>query len=509
MYIRSCSGYLEPTSVDFVPRLSQDCNRLEYIVTLCEALKESARTLLETHKNAFEPIVSKLSKGIATLPDELLAHVFKFATLDEHEGTRHAMMLSHVSQRFRRIAVEDRSLWSTLFAWYDTTKEGVQNCISRAGDDTDLHVVLNRRYDLELSSCSEFIDQCSAEASRWKSLTLICDWEEWETETIGYTLKDLMGECELGLSRLHELCLIERRRRKVRQLPWLTSDAFFYDEGSWTVPNVRVLRCSGYIPPQSLPFESLTRFTLYLFLISDNAVDQLMHLCTFLSGAGNLEEMDLELIDEANDNDELTTDDSDTISLPSLTTFRLSFQRFYSQQSLRQILEPFLKTLEMPILNNFSLSTDLSEVPAYLIPDPAAHPHISTLILEAPRFSRAKKITPKEIHFDSLAIPIDKIPNVSSLSITTTLGRVKFQRGQLFQRRFQPVQAHGASRLRVLTLESCRNLDVCYLPDLIISLKDVGAWDGLERVEIRSCGSLEYDAVAKVFEKEKKCFSMS
>ncbi len=156
-----------------VSQLSRDLHRLQYIVQLSSALQTSASKLLAQHESLLGTVVPKLSRGIASLPDELLALVFKHATQHAQEGTRHALWLSHVSSRFRRIALGDRSLWSTQFLWYDMTDEGnIDDCICRSGEDDDLHIVVNYNEELDFSTARDFLDCCIPFASRWKSFAL-------------------------------------------------------------------------------------------------------------------------------------------------------------------------------------------------------------------------------------------------------------------------------------------------------------------------------------------------
>jgi len=114
---------LAEVAADTISGLAGDQHRLEYIIQLSKALTASASELLKIYERRLEPLVSKLSKGLASLPDDILKLIFKFSTLHNEEGTRHAFWLSHVSHKFRRVVLEDRSLWSTQFLGYDSTEE--------------------------------------------------------------------------------------------------------------------------------------------------------------------------------------------------------------------------------------------------------------------------------------------------------------------------------------------------------------------------------------------------
>ncbi len=256
----------------------------------------SASEVLRLFERHLEVTISKQSKGFASLPDELLALIFKFATHHEQEGTRHASWLSHVSRRFRRIALGDRSLWSTQFLWYDSTKENIERCIHRSGNDSDLHIVVNDNHTIKFSPFNDCMDTCIAFSSRWRSLTLVGDWNESDSDNdLTEMLEIFIRHRHLVLPRLREIRLTQRRYEIATGEPqWYSSSAFVASR-PWVTPDLRVMRCTQYIPPPSFPFSTVTHFAFTLSLLPDHAQNQVEELFRFLASREQMTEIDLEL----------------------------------------------------------------------------------------------------------------------------------------------------------------------------------------------------------------------
>ncbi len=72
-------------------RLSQDAFHVDPMLSILKVLTETALGLQEIFDKCLKPLVSQLAKAVASLPEEPLALIFKFATLQE--GTRQAIRL--------------------------------------------------------------------------------------------------------------------------------------------------------------------------------------------------------------------------------------------------------------------------------------------------------------------------------------------------------------------------------------------------------------------------------
>jgi len=106
----------------------------------------------------------------------------------------------------------------------------------------------------------------------------------------------------------------------------------------------------------------------------------------------------------------------------------------------------------------------------------------------------------------ALKIPFEKIPQVSILDVTTCSQISLSQLRELADG--DPIHLQPSS-LREIRLHSCPNMDVGDLRQTIASLKDVGAWDTLNRVVIEKCDLLDYDSTVGVIGKERLYFTRS
>ncbi|TDL21171.1 hypothetical protein BD410DRAFT_840646 [Rickenella mellea] len=117
---------------------------------------------IRTLKRRCAPLV--LEDGIRRLPDELLAHIFEIG----HLSTRtcaYSLRASHVSSRFRQVAIRSRLLWTRLSAGY--TNDQLQTFLSRAGN-LPLDVILVKH---PCDGCT-FPSLVGPLSSRWASLTV-------------------------------------------------------------------------------------------------------------------------------------------------------------------------------------------------------------------------------------------------------------------------------------------------------------------------------------------------
>ncbi len=131
-------------SSETLARLSQDAFQVDSMMSILKALTEAALGLKKIFDKCLKPVIRQLAKAITTLPDELLALIFNSRPFKK--GTRQAIHLSHVSNRFRRVALEEHVLWSTLHS--SSKKEKLEASIARSGHNTDLHVIIhiNKHY---------------------------------------------------------------------------------------------------------------------------------------------------------------------------------------------------------------------------------------------------------------------------------------------------------------------------------------------------------------------------
>jgi len=148
--------------------------------------------------------------------------------------------------------------------------------------------------------------------------------------------------------------------------------------------------------------------------------------------------------------------------------------------------------LMAPDLEEDRSSELLAKLAHASLPDPIAHRQLTTLIYklkcEIPRVEpgvtvqRAMdRILSRRTLPRTFTIPLDKIPNIVSLTVTSVT-RTLFTRGG-------SLDPCGLRELRFL---GCEKLDGELVQETIQSLKDAGAWDTLERIVVEDCKALEY-----------------
>ncbi|KLO08286.1 hypothetical protein SCHPADRAFT_613739 [Schizopora paradoxa] len=211
-------GDLTPSEIynaETMHELASNRDQLEYIVQLIKALGSSATDLLNHYERHLDPYYAKLSRGIASLPDELLALIFKYAACSQEEGTNYAFYLSQVSRRFRRISLSDKSLWCYLFFRHNTNLQKIARSVDNCGSNCDLHIIIKDDKMVDTHLLDGFMEKCSPFASRLCSISLFGDWcDAWEYEYRYYTLAGTINQllsCPLSMPRLRELNLTQSR----------------------------------------------------------------------------------------------------------------------------------------------------------------------------------------------------------------------------------------------------------------------------------------------------------
>ncbi|TDL21199.1 hypothetical protein BD410DRAFT_307904 [Rickenella mellea] len=139
-----------------------------------KALNEAQRRLgkrLRRLRRLSKPLV--LEDGIKRLPDDVLAIIFEMGRhFNEDDPYQFAVCVSHVSHRFRSVALATPSLWTTISDSYGENQ--TREFISRSGRlDLDIKMPHN-------SSIESFLEALKDTSYRWSSLEII----EQETEDV-------------------------------------------------------------------------------------------------------------------------------------------------------------------------------------------------------------------------------------------------------------------------------------------------------------------------------------
>ncbi|KAG1742258.1 uncharacterized protein EDB91DRAFT_1128315, partial [Suillus paluster] len=185
------------------------------------------------------------------VPDEILREILRHGVQMEVDGGGSSFQktMSHVSMRWRTVAISDPSLWTRVPVCPEETLQFLQTRIHRAVDmpiDVDIHpwpTQLTRFAPHLLLPQLDTIRQC---ASLWRSLTIRCGKTEQMFSTV---LLYFMGHRTF----LPSLECVRLYGWDVQVMPW--SRALFFDErctpriSTLKVDNIKI--CTGSLDSQN------------------------------------------------------------------------------------------------------------------------------------------------------------------------------------------------------------------------------------------------------------------
>ncbi|TDL21202.1 hypothetical protein BD410DRAFT_307978 [Rickenella mellea] len=163
-----------------------------------KALNETQRRLgrrLRCLRRLSKPLV--LEDGINRLPDDVLAIIFEMTRHFNGDGQyQFAVGVSHVSRRFRTVALATPSLWTIIRDSYGENQ--IREFISRSGRlALDIKMPRNSRIE-------SFLKVVKDTSHRWSSFEIIDDSTEYIMMELGITdlprLRHLTYICEVELS---------------------------------------------------------------------------------------------------------------------------------------------------------------------------------------------------------------------------------------------------------------------------------------------------------------------
>ncbi len=475
------------------------------MIPVLRRLTESLTTLQHAFGNRLRPISSALSKGIAPLPDEILALIFEYSS-PPGEGTRQAVWLSHVSRRFRRIALSACRLWTTLHS--NAKRKELKALASYSGKETDLHIVVRR--PVGTVDTHEFLDICTPMASRWLTFTISCvldDTDGDKLETVDGAMRDVFRRYQLVLLRLREFRIRQCRSDIHTGMNSWAAERFL---PSWTTPNLNIIHCDEYIPQTSPSYAFLDSFTTSISLDTQDYPAQFGILLAFLGSEPTIKDVKLTVNILINILQPLQLA---SVLCASLTSLCLHFSSVIFPAGTGELLEPLIRSLTMPNLASFSASVEfryddlvdhddkeeesgaLHDLVRALLPDPNTHTSLTSLNINF-RVAHTEATKDWEYHISekNISIPLDRIPHVVTLSIKT-FGQLRFSRQN-------NTGSEVESSLRELRLHECEQVDEECLKGMIASLKDVGAWDKLKSFKMEHC-FWDYNDALKIIGAER------
>lgn len=464
-----------------VSELTSEWKQMHFMAQVLQSLLTSVSESLAIYSRRLEPYRNKLEKGFASLPNELVSRIFHLVvhsdSAADEDKTLRAVSLSHISRKHRRIALGDKTLWSTIRLKTNMTKEMMGWLLSRSGNTIDLDIEITFDIATDTIALRTLMDLCAPTAPRWRSLEFInFRLDNGRRAIFCHELGELM-EQQLVLPRLHELRLFD--------LGFSTHD--YANICSWDAPNLRVLNCSNHIPSPSFPITTFTTFMLELLLFPNNAALQINNLASFLSSKPNILEFLLKLeIPYVGETPVISTAVSSSIKSIAFNISGVDAEKvrkFYGPivKSWRASkLEVFQLYIDAPELGTFSGVEDFSSALPLLLPDRSHHSLLKAVLIDIGISRTIEPLLSLESKSATFNIPLDEIPYASYLEISTP-GQVTFSR-----------PGTDPSPLRGLKLFSCADLDTEGLRLAVQSLKLADVWDTLECIAIQNCKLLGY-----------------
>ncbi|KLO12554.1 hypothetical protein SCHPADRAFT_998050 [Schizopora paradoxa] len=484
-------------------RIALEACRVDSMVTTLTALLDTALDIQRSYNQCMKPFRMKYSMGLASLPDEVLLHIFRFVALSDETTRKHAVRLSHVSRKFRELVLGEHLFWVELHS--SAKKDELDAFLSRSGHDTDLHVVI--RVDPRPFDPMAFLDNCWHTAPRWKSLK-ICEHKDLDLRfTANVVLKEMDQRYNLQFQRLHKLHVDG----------WVEHGGIGNDnelrfKPTWSSPKLRILRCLNFIPLPSTSYSSLSSFATSL-LFSGRLNDKLRDLSILLSSTPTITKLELAITFVHDDGLEVL----EPFKFENVKIFRFLFPSHTIGTFNNDLVLKIMKTLHLPNLEHFyfsirpvaaflprdedASSAIIAELARVFVPDPFLHPKLTSLSLtltcvgklptqKVQNSQRASNILPW-----TFKVPLDQIPYAASLSFTT-FAQIIFT--------WDGASSPGStSSLRRLRFSACKKLTSAGLRETIRSLKDAGAWNTLERIVVENCNALKYDETLKEISEDK------
>lgn len=519
-----------------LPQLVSASCETDAMISILKSLTAAAEDIKKEYDQVLGPSISQLSKGIDSIPDEILAIIFEVDVREEGaRGATMAKLLSHVSRRFRNVALSNRSIWATLRS--NGSEEEWETFIRRSGTDTGFHVFIQSIRSRNHKKWDAFMDCCWQTASRWTSLTLTrlapdpCppssrssrNREPYETDSDGgyddhmnhIRTVEMKKDMEFVMSAFNGGDRLVHTWQFPRLFELDVQCGDLKTKLSWKSPNLRLLRYFGILPRPSAVFSSVTTFQYNLS--SSSVCNELLQ---FIVSMPNVSDLQLELAQAVFRREDVGPLYFPSSSpCPSVTSFSLLVHAYPAMWPHvgERFIAAFLHALRIPNLAHFScrvpcdmvgrtfdstVSDSLGGLSRALLPvnifEPLSRPtSINYKIVKSDVLIRKPKRNIK-IPPWIFPVPLERIPDVSVLTFTTCT-QVIFTREDL-------AGAHGVglepSQLREIRFSGCE-MAIKDLQLTVQSLKDVGAWNTLERIVVEQCELLYYESALEVVGMER------
>ncbi|KLO08303.1 hypothetical protein SCHPADRAFT_944572 [Schizopora paradoxa] len=470
-----------------ISRLSTVAHEIDSMTSILKHLTDTATELGRQYKGILNPVMSKLSKGISSLPDEVLAMVFESAVRAAgQEGVEQAKRLSHVSRRFRAIAISECNLWTNFRS--SSSREELETLVSRSGSNTHIHIHIYIPISTSTLPFEDFLKICSPTSFRWNSMMIgdlsyntnvRFDSTNSATRELERAMDSLMGHVSY-FPALRELD-IQSLHRHARRIPTPSMTTFIH---------------SRYLSGS---------YTLF---------QKMQELLDFLASMTSLAHLELEF-GNADNVALMQTLRQPASGLPSVKNFRLRLPNFVIDTQRQYLVGPFLEALQVPNLESFSVVIDfrdqgrtnehrrqlLETLPQEVLPIQFSNPpsRLSSLTFEVTvTYDDPQKTPETPTVFNIL---IDRAPSVSTLTVSSRACIVLIRNSYAVIEENRPNEMIPVEMrrrpicLREIRFKDCEDMDIGNLQNAVQFLKKDGYWKALDRVIVSDCKLLEHKGV--------------
>ncbi|KLO13739.1 hypothetical protein SCHPADRAFT_997160 [Schizopora paradoxa] len=530
--MRQVHGEDEPFNAVILSKLVTASCETDVMISLLKLLTNIASDFQMEYKQFLSPSTSKLSKAIDSLPDDLLAYIFELAVrMEGPRGATTARSLSHVSRRFRNVALDEKNIWTTLCS---SGSQGEWNTfIPRSGTMTDFHVFVEITPSRNYEKWSAFLGRCWQTAPRWATLTLTRITESSTPNYVPPFENDFFRDEYISQQKSRRRQMMQADAEFVmkvfsgadRRIPtWCFPRLLELDIQSedmkialsWSSPILQILRCGGHLIPSAI-FSSVSTFQYEL--ASASACNKLLGFIGSMPNILNLQLTITFAIDKQRLNDPIYFHPSSLC--PSVTSFHfMVIDHNPINEKGEKFIAAFLRALQIPKLAHFSsdLRSDgkrRNSMSIYGLESVGVPDGLSRALLPQAMNSTEPLFRPSSVQFkirsgsavngpppkmtpSVFPISLEIIPAVANLTFTT-FTQIIFTR---------KVHAKGDTGrnlcpLREIRFKECNQITADDLLPAVQSLKDAGVWDTLERFVVENCEFVDYEMVLELVGKER------
>ncbi|KAH8111985.1 hypothetical protein DFH11DRAFT_1729093 [Phellopilus nigrolimitatus] len=458
-------------------------------------LRTVLNNLLDLSEETMDAIQPKLNSlvlqdGIDTLPDHVLAVIFECLCVDKDAGPKEPAILSHVSRRFRRIALTLSRIWTKIDFRSIQSHDQLDTWLSRSkGSKLDIMVSDDRdEYFPKIADVSV--------CSRVQTLSLN------PIETLGYIGEEKMLAEDL-YNHFDGLSFPALEHLGMAFSDYITES----DENqallcpTWDMPNLRSLMAYNIIPKQS-SLSFLTHCELsFVSYKSDPIIGNPFQLLSFFRSTPKLRHLALRF--ESVSFPGMNAEEAKSVGVTALTnleSFSLKILHEVNAEEYRQLMNH----THFPALSRLTVAF-------YLAEEKSRDGWIEYVLFNVDDDRKGIKVRYPMLEdltllFRAMNGHRDPMNDNSPLACISNLAPALKHLTIDAPTIPSPLQSYSSyPNLRTLTLRRLFDLSDSYVTDLI-GQKPSSGQDAFERLEIAGCPDLDLEALEKALPKTKICW---